>query len=141
MYRDDECAVCGESLPPDHLYCREHGAEVDDRLHAIAALLTRMAEDVPRLAELLDQVAGETYDWLTEAHDPDADWPPAPPLELRVDPEDVDVDLDSEPGYVRVEIRPRLAELLGALDAALRKADAGAFAQACARAEGANATH
>ncbi|HWH31972.1 MAG TPA: hypothetical protein VNU01_04815 [Egibacteraceae bacterium] len=141
MYRDDECAVCGESLPPDHLYCREHGAEVDDRLHDIGALLARLGEDVPRLARLLDQVAGETYDWLAEAHEPEADWPPAPPLALRVDPEDVDVDLDSEPGYVRVAIRPRLADLLGALDAALREAGAGAFAEACARAEGANATH
>ena len=33
MYRDDLCAVCGESLPPDHLYCREHAAIVDDLLH------------------------------------------------------------------------------------------------------------
>ena len=141
MYRDDTCPVCGESLPPDHLYCREHGATVDERLHEIGALLSRVSAGLPRLAELLGQIAGETYDWLAEPHDPDAEWPPVPALSLRVAPEDVDVDLDSEPGYVRVVVRPALPALLAALASALDTAETQAFAQAAARAEGGNATH
>lgn len=141
MYRDDVCAVCGESLPPDHFYCREHAAGVDDRLHRIGGLLARLRADVPELAELLDQVAGETYDWLAESHDPDTDWPPVATLGLRVPPEDVSVDVDTEPGYVRVELRAVLPSVLAALAAALTEPDAGAFAEAASRAEGANATH
>lgn len=141
MYRDDTCPVCHESLPPDHLYCREHAASVDERLHEIGALLGRVRADLPRLAELLDQIAGETYDWLAEDHDPDAEWPPVPPMTLKVTPEDVEVDVDSEPGYVRVQVRPALSALLASLGAALHTADTRAFADAAARAEGGNATH
>lgn len=141
MYRDDVCAVCGESLPPDHFYCREHAAGVDERLHEIGALLARLRQDVPRLAELLGQVAGETYDWLAEPHDPDAQWPPPAPLDLRLDPEDVDVDVHSEPGYVRVRVRPPLGDLLAGVAAVLTGPDIDAFTQAAAGAEGGNATH
>lgn len=141
MYRDDVCAVCGESLPPDHFYCREHGATVDERLHEIGALLDRVRDDVPRLARLLGQVAQDTYDWLAEDHDPDTEWPPVPHVGLRVAPEDVDVDVAAEPGYVRVALRAGLPELLEAVGAALAAPETGVFGQACARAEGANATH
>lgn len=141
MYRDDVCAVCGESLPPDHLYCREHAADVDDRLHEIGALLGRAVEDVPRLAGLLRQVAQETYDWVADGHDDEPEWPPVLPLSLRLAPEDVDVDVDSEPGMVRVSLRPSLAVLLAAVAGALDTEEAARFAAACADAEGANATH
>ena len=141
MYRDDTCPVCHESLPPDHFYCREHAAGVDERLHEIGALLERLRTDTPRLAELLTQVAGETYDWLAESHDPEADWPPPAPLDLRVPPEDVEVDVDGEPGYVRVRVRPGLPELLAGMATLLAADDVDAFTQAAARAEGGNATH
>lgn len=141
MYRDDVCAVCGESLPPDHLYCREHGAEVDERLHEIGSLLQRLSADVPRLAELLGQVAEETYDWLVEGEPGEPEWPPVNEVGLRVAPEDVEVDVDTEPGYVAVRVRPPLADLLAALAPALTGEQAVRFAEACSRAEGANATH
>lgn len=141
MYRDDTCAVCGESLPPDHFYCREHAATIDERLHRIGELLARVSADLPELATLLDQIAGETYEWLAEAHDPNAEWPPVPSVALRVAPEDVDVDVDTEPGYVRVEVRPPLAALLASVASALNTGEAAAFAQAVTTAEGGNATH
>ncbi|MGH3665134.1 MAG: hypothetical protein ACRDU8_03400, partial [Egibacteraceae bacterium] len=103
MYRDDQCAVCGESLPPDHFYCREHAAQVDDRLHEIGALLACVTDDLPRLAELLEQVAGETWDWLAESQPDEPDWPPVGPVSLRVHADEVDVDVDTEPGRVRLD--------------------------------------
>lgn len=141
MYRDDVCAVCGESLPPDHLYCREHAADVDERLHEIGALLARASDDTPRLAELSGQIAQETYDWLAEAQPGDPAWPPVLTLELRLDSEDVAVEVDPEPGVVRITLRPSLPAMLAAVSAALRSGDVTRFAAACADAEGANATH
>ena len=139
--------MCGESLPPDHFYCREHSAGVDDRLHEIAALLRRVAADVPRLAELLDQVAQETWDYLAEGQtgsatpEDDPDWPPALTFALRAHPDDVDVDVDSEPGQVRVNLTVRLPALMAALETALRRPDLRMLADAAGAAEGANATH
>lgn len=139
MYRDDQCAVCGEALPPDHLYCREHAAEVDDRLHEIGALLPQVTRDLGRLAELLDGVAQETWDYLGEDEPDDPAWPPVPAVGLRADADAVDVDVDTEPGYVRVELRLALPALVSALAAGLEGFDA--FADAARHAEGANATH
>lgn len=141
MYRDDTCAVCGESLPPDHFYCREHAAGVDDRLHEIGALLPRVSDDLARLAALLQQVAGETWDYLAEEQADDPLWPPVPDVALRADPEEVEVDVDSEPGLVRVRLGVPLADLLAALAGGLAADDWRRFAEACREAEGANATH
>ena len=141
MYRDDTCAVCGESLPPDHFYCREHAAGVDERLHEIGALLPRVMQDVTRLAALLDQVAEETWDYLAEQQPDDPAWPPVPDLALSADADAVDVDVDSEPGYVRLQLRLPLAQLLSVVAAALGAADVGRVATAAAHAQGANATH
>ena len=139
MYRDDTCAVCGESLPPDHFYCREHSAGVDDRLHEIGALLPRVAADVARLAALLGEVAEETWDYLAEDEPDDPAWPPVPEVALRADPEQVEVDVDSEPGLVRVRLAVPLADLLAALAGGMAPAER--FAAACSDADGANATH
>ena len=141
MYRDDTCAVCGESLPPDHFYCREHSAEVDDRLHAIGGLLARVTQDVGQLAALLVQVAPETWDWLAEAAADEPDWPPAPAVALRADPDDVDVDVDREPGMVAIDVRLGLPPLLGAVARSLGSSDLDRFARRCADAEGGNTTH
>ena len=154
MYRDDTCAVCGESLPPDHFYCREHGAQVDDRLHAIGELLPRVLDDVAELAGLLDGVAQETWDYLAERAAEDGDdggdgdgggdepeWPPVPDLHLRADADDVEVDVDTEPGFVRVHLRRPLQELLAALAVAADVPELRRLADACAAAEGADGTH
>lgn len=142
MYRDDICPVCGESLPPDHLYCREHAAEVDERLHEIGLLLARLRDDVPRLAVLLAEIAPETWDWLAEAsgHD-EAVWPPAPQIVVGVHADEVDVDVDTEPGRVRIDLATDLRRLLEALGAGLGDQDVGQAADACRSAEGAGATH
>jgi hypothetical protein len=141
LYRDDICAVCGESLPPDHFYCREHAAGVDDRLHAIGDLLPRVARDAQRLALLLDQVAEETWDYLAEQESDDPAWPPVPDLALTADGDAVDVDVDSEPGYVRLRLRIPLAQLVGALAGALATDELDRLAAAGGAAQGANATH
>ena len=141
MYRDDVCAVCGDSLPPDHFYCREHAATVDDRLHEIGALLPRVTQDLARLGELLRQVAPETWDYLAEQEPDDPDWPPVPAVALRPDADAITVDVDSDPGYVRVGLSAPLEELLPALAAALTDAQWARLAAAAAAAEGANATH
>jgi hypothetical protein len=141
VYRDDVCAVCGESLPPDHFYCREHAAEVDDRLHELGAILPRLRTDLRRAAELLGEVAGETWDYLAAAEPDDPDWPPAPAVRLRATPEEVAVDVDSEPGYVQVRLDVAAQALLTALADGLDSEALTRFAAACARAEGANATH
>ena len=139
MYRDDVCAVCGESLPPDHFYCRDHAAGVDERLHEIGARLSRWLEELEALTTLVGRVAPETWDYLAEREPDDPAWPPAPVLDLRAEPEEVEVDVDREPGLVQVRVAVGLDHLLGALSAGageLRR-----FARAAALAEGANATH
>ena len=141
MYRDDLCAVCGESLPPDHLYCREHAAIVDDLLHEVGERLPRVVEDLERLAWLVQAIAPETWDFLAEDHPDDPLWPPSPTTTLRADGGEVDVDVDSEPGMVTVSVRLGLAETLKAVGAALATADVAAMAAAAADAEDAGATH
>jgi hypothetical protein len=141
MYRDDTCAVCGESLPPDHFYCREHGAQVDDRLHELGALLARLIADTATAAALTGGVAQETWDWLAEAEPDDPDWPVAGVLRLSADADQIAVDVDTEPGCVRVELRLPLATLLAAVAGALDGPELARLAAAATTAEGANATH
>ena len=141
MYRDDVCAVCGESLPPDHFYCREHGATVDDRLHEIGGLLADVTQQATRLAELLRQVAPETWDYLAEQEDDDPQWPPVPGVLLRADADDIEVDVDSEPGFVTVRLSLPLAELLAEVARDMDGAEWQRLAAAAARAHGADATH
>lgn len=141
MYRDDACAVCGESLPPDHFYCRDHAATVDERLHEIGDLLPRVAQDAGRLATLLAQVAPETWDYIAEQQDDDPVWPPVPEVAVRADAEEIDVDVDTEPGYVRTRLRLPLSSLVAALAAGLADTELERVAAAAARCEGANATH
>lgn len=141
MYRDDVCAVCRESLPPDHFYCREHSEGVDDRLHEIGALLPRLVADLQHLAALLDQVAPETWDYVAE-HDPaDPDWPVVPHVTLRADADEVEVDVDSEPGCVRVGLDVGLRPLLAAIAVGIDTPELHRLAETCATIEGANATH
>ena len=142
MYRDDLCAVCGASLPPDHFYCREHAADVDDRLHAIAARLPDLRAAAAGLRGLFDGIAEETWDYLAESVVDEPEWPPEVALRLRVDNDQVDVDVDDEPGYVRIDLRLPLAQLLAFVTDGLSQASsAGTFVKACADAAGANATH
>lgn len=141
MYRDDTCAVCGESLPPDHFYCREHAATVDDRLHEIGRLLPEVRKSVARLGELLGSVAQETWDYLAEQDPQDPDWPLRPEILLRPDAEDVSVEVDADPGYVAVRLSAPLPDVLQALAAALAPQQWEAFADAAANATGTNATH
>ncbi len=141
MYRDDSCAVCGESLPPDHFYCREHAAGVDDRLHEVGVLLHRVGDDLPRLVELLAAVAPETWDYLADVAGDEPTWPPQVTVRLRLQGDDVDVDVDPETGGVRVTLAAALPELLGAVSRGLAGADAARLAAACRVAEGANASH
>lgn len=141
MYRDDLCAVCGESLPPDHLYCREHAAIVDDLLHEIGDLAPRLLGDLQRLARLFDSIAEETWDYLAERHEDDPLWPPRPTVRVTADGGDVDVDVDSEPGMVTVRLTQGIPELLTALRAALEGADIARLAATAAEAEDTGATH
>lgn len=141
MYRDDTCAVCGESLPPDHFYCREHGATVDDRLHTLGALLPEIATQLGRAGDLLDGVAEETWDYLAEGHPDEPEWPPVAVMRVRALPDEVAVDIDSEPGFVRVELRLDVGQLIAAAAAAVAAAPVQAAAMAARDAEGANATH
>ncbi|MGH8910582.1 MAG: hypothetical protein ACRD0K_29820 [Egibacteraceae bacterium] len=139
MYRDDVCAVCGESLPPDHFYCREHGAGVDGRLHQLGGALGRWLDDLDRIVTVLGQVAPETWDYLAEHEPDDPAWPPTPEIDLRAEAEEVSVDVDTEPGLVRVRLAVSLQTLLTGLAAntgALRR-----LTRACEKASGANATH
>lgn len=143
MYRDDACPACGESLPPDHLYCREHAAGVDDRLHEIGELVARLGDDLPRLAGLLGTIAPETWDWLAEdvVGDDSLDWPPAPPFTLHAHADEVDVDVDTEPGRVRIEVSTDVRSVLEALQRAWSAGDLARLADACRSATGAGATH
>ena len=77
MYRDDQCAVCGAALPPDHAYCREHAGQVDDRLHQIGVLLDRLLDDLPALTRLLGQIAPDTWAWLSDDAGRGGQWPQA----------------------------------------------------------------
>lgn len=140
MYRDDTCAVCGESLPPDHFYCRRHGHDVDDRLHHIGGLLPTVQHDAAVLCDLLDGIAEETWDYLAEQRPDDPEWPPPTSLTVTVDTEAVDVDVDTEPGMVRVRLDLPLEQLLAVAAEALGAIDPR-FAAVCADAEGADATH
>jgi hypothetical protein len=139
MYRDDTCAVCGEPLPPDHFYCAEHGSSVDDRLHQLGSVLRRWLEDVDQITMLLGQIAPETWDYLAEQEPDDPVWPPSPVLDLCIDPDDVTIDVDTEPGLVRARLAVPLEALIAGLSGnvpLLRR-----LADACAKADGANATH
>ena len=141
MYRDDVCAVCGDSLPPDHLYCREHAAIVDDLLHELGGLLPRLDADLRRAAELITSIHPETWDYLAEGVGTDAEWPPRPRLITTTDGEDLDVDVDSDPGKVTISVDLDLADVLRDLAAALGAAGVEAVAAAARDADGAGATH
>lgn len=141
MYRDDQCAVCGAALPPDHVYCREHAGEVDDRLHEIGALLHHLLDDLPALTRLLDQVAPETWEWLSDTMDSDQQWPPPLALHLGLHADQVDVDVAGEPGQVDVLLDIDLATWCRALRAALVKVDLRTVADACTHARGAGAAY
>lgn len=141
MYRDDECAVCGVALPPDHVYCREHAAEVDDRLHEIGERLPRMLDDLAALGRLIDQVAPDTWEYLSDRMCRDEAWPPPVVLTLRLHADQVDVDVDTEPGRVRIALEPELATWMQASSAALEAADVRSLTRACVDAEGAGAAY
>lgn len=141
MYRDDECAVCGTALPPDHAYCREHAAEVDDRLHEVGVLLDRALDDLPRLSRLLSEIAPETWDWLSDEVDDDRDWPPPLALALQVHADEFGVDVDSEPGRVRIDLQTSLRSWCSATASALDVAGLKTVAQACTQARGADAAY
>lgn len=141
MYRDDECAVCGVSLPPDHVYCREHAAEVDERLHRIGALLARLLEDLPQLTRLLDEIAPETWDWLADEQGVPSDWPPPLALRMQVHADQLDVDVDSEPGRVRLDVESELRDWCAATMSAAEAAQLHRVARACCEATGGDATY
>ncbi len=137
MYRDDECAVCGAALPPDHAYCREHAAEVDDRLHQIGSLLGRVLDDLPRLGRLLGEIAPQTWEWLSDLADDPSDWPPPLALRLHLHADQVDV----EPGRVRVDLEADVRGWCLASASAMDEARLRSVAHACASATGADATY
>lgn len=141
MYRDDECAVCGAALPPDHVYCREHAAEVDGRLHRIGELLGRVMDDLPRLARLLDEIAPETWEWLSDEAGDTTGWLPPLPLRMHVHADQLDVDVDSEPGRVRLDVEADLAAWCRTTVAAMDDAELRRVALACTEATGADASY
>jgi hypothetical protein len=141
VYRDDQCAVCGAALPPDHVYCREHAAEVDDRLHRIGATLTRVLDDLPELAQLIGEIAPETWEWLSDEVGADDEWPPALGVHLQLHADQVDVDVDREPGRVRVDLATELRDWVDAAAGAMERADLRRVARACADASGADAAY
>lgn len=141
MYRDDRCATCGEALPPDHLYCRMHAAEVDGRLQDLAVRLQEMGREAQAIADLVDGIAPETWDYLAEAEPNDPEWPPAVAILLRLPPEQVDVDVDTEPGLVRIRLDIALADLLAGVADNLRTISTSRFQEALRHAHGAGATH
>lgn len=141
MYRDDVCAVCGESLPPDHLYCREHAAVVDDLLHEIGERLPRLAEDLRRTAELISHIHVDTWDYLSEQRPESPEWPPLLKLVTNADGEDLDVDVDSDPGKITVTLHGSLETLLADLAGAVATDSVAEMAAAARAADGAGATH
>jgi hypothetical protein len=128
-------------LPPDHVYCREHAAQVDERLHEIGALLRRLVDDLPVLTRLLEQVAPETWEWLSDTMDSDEQWPPSLAMRLRLHADQVEVDVASEPGQVHVDLDAELTTWCTALLAAVEAGDLRNVADACARAQGAGAAY
>jgi hypothetical protein len=141
VYRDDECAVCGSALPPDHAYCREHAAQVDDRLHEIGVVLDRLLDDLPRLAQLLDEIAPQTWEWLSdESGDADV-WPPPLVLRLHQHADEFEVDVDSEPGRVRIDLETPLRTWCHSTASAMDGVRLRTVAQACAQARGADAAY
>jgi hypothetical protein len=141
VYRDDQCAVCGAALPPDHVYCREHAAEVDDRLHRAGELLGRVIDDLPQLARLLDEIAPATWDWLSDEAGDMAEWLPPLALRLHVHADQLDVDVDSEPGRVRLDLEADLPTWCRATVTAMDDASLQRVAQACMEATGADAAY
>ena len=143
MYRDDLCAVCGDSLPPDHLYCREHAAVVDTLLHDIGSNLPALLPRLREAADLVERIHPDTWDFVAEedGQDDDVIWPGRPTLRVTTDGEDFDVDVDSEPGRVTVEVQLDLVDLLRAVATALEEADVAALSAAARSVEGAGATH
>jgi hypothetical protein len=141
VYRDDECAVCGAALPPDHVYCREHAAEVDDRLHRVGELLGRVLDDLPQLAQLLDEIAPETWEWLSDDAGATAGWLPPLALRLQVHADQLDVDVDSEPGRVRLDVEADLSAWCRTTVAAMDAASLRRVARACTEAMGADAAY
>lgn len=141
MYRDDECAVCGASLPPDHVYCREHAAQVDDRLHRVGVLLGRLLDDLPELTQLLGEIADETWDWLADEAGVTDDWPPALALRMQVHADQLEVDVDTEPGRVRLDVESDLHAWCAATTTAADAAKLRHLATACAEASGGDAAY
>jgi hypothetical protein len=141
VYRDDQCAVCGAALPPDHVYCREHAGQVDDRLHEIGVLLRRIADDVPALTRLLGQVAPETWEWLSDTMGSDEQWPPSLAVQMRLHADQVDVDVANDPGQVTVDLDADLLTLCDALRVAIEATDLNSVADACVDAQGAGAAY
>lgn len=141
MYRDDECPVCGAALPPDHVYCREHAAEVDERLHRVGDLLHRVLDDLPRLSQLLDEIAPETWEWLSDETGDATAWPPPLALRLQVHADQFDVDVDSEPGRVRLDVECDLSAWCRTTVAATDDARLRRVAHACTETTGADAAY
>lgn len=141
MYRDDQCAVCGVALPPDHVYCREHAAEVDGRLHRIGQLLGRVLDDLPQLAKLLGEVAPDTWEWLSDEVGDSDEWLPPLALRLQVHADQLDVDVDTEPGRVRLDLEADLPDWCRATTAAMDAAALRRVADACLEATGADAAY
>jgi hypothetical protein len=123
------------------VYCREHAGQVDERLHELGALLQRLSDDIPALTRLLDQVAPETWEWLSDTMGSDDEWPPALALHLRLHADQVEVDVAGEPGQVRVDLDADLLTWCEALLAAVEAAKLRVVADACAHAQGAGAAY
>jgi hypothetical protein len=123
------------------VYCREHAGQVDDRLHELGALLRRLSDDIPALTRLLGQVAPETWEWLSDTMGSDEEWPPPLALQMRLHADQVEVDVASEPGQVRVDLDAELLTWCEALQAAVDAAKLRVVADACEQAQGAGAAY
>ncbi len=112
-------------------------------LHEIGEQLPHLLPQLDRLARLIDSIHPDTWDFVAEedGQDDDVVWPERPTLTVTTDGEDLDVDVDSEPGRVTVRVQADLPDLLRALAHALRSADVDALAAAAREADGAGATH
>jgi hypothetical protein len=98
-------------------------------------------DGVRRLAVLVDGVADETWNYVAEDELDDPLWPPVPVVSFTADADEVDIDVDTEPGFVRAELRVPLPRLLSALADDLDNAELRRLAAACTAVEGASATH
>lgn len=141
MYRDDECAVCGESLPPDHFYCREHAVDVDERLHTIGQALPALESDARSLHSLVKGIAQETWDYLADSDPEEPDWPPTLSLNMQLDAESISLDVDQEPGYVRMQLDVTLLQLLELAGQGLGQAASSTFVDTVSSASGTGVTH